>query len=144
MRGGKVRGSSFVWQTKSAADGLVSSQTDPCQLLSVPHLNILHLLTFLSLDPPNVTVTSSSTDPVVEGDDSVSLKCEVDANPEAEITWRKDGDRRVLGNFPVLDIGVVSRTDTGTYSCTATNELGESPPGYVEVETYCEYRQSWI
>ena len=75
----------------------------------------------------------------LQGEDSVSLKCEVDANPEAEITWRKDGDRRVLGNFPVLDIGVVSRTDTGSYSCTATNELGESPPGYVDVETYCEY-----
>ena len=77
---------------------------------------------------------------MVEGEDSVSLKCEVDANPEAEITWRKDGDRRVLGNFPVLDIGVVSRTDTGSYSCVATNDLGESPPGYVDVETYCEYR----
>ena len=37
----------------------------------------------------------------------MSLKCEVDANPEAEITWRKEGDRRVLGNFPVLDIGRV-------------------------------------
>ena len=40
-------------------------------------------------------------------EDSMSLKCEVDANPEAEITWRKEGDRRVLGNFPVLDIGRV-------------------------------------
>ena len=89
-----------------------------------------------------MTVSSSTDAPAVEGDDSVSLKCDVDANPPAEITWRKDGDRRVLGNFPVLDIGVVSRTDTGTYSCTATNELGESPPGYVEVETYCEYPES--
>ena len=76
-----------------------------------------------------MTVSSSADGPVVEDEDSVSLKCEVrrsimmmimtmmmmmimmqvDANPEAEITWRKDGDRRVLGNFPVLDIGVVSR-----------------------------------
>ena len=38
------------------------------------------------------------------------MMMQVDANPEAEITWRKDGDRRVLGNFPVLDIGVVSRS----------------------------------
>ena len=61
-------------------------------------------------DPPNVTVSSSAEGAVVEDEDSVSLKCEVDANPEAEITWRKEGDRRVLGNFPVLDIGVVSRS----------------------------------
>ena len=82
------------------------------------------------------------------------MMMQVDANPEAEITWRKDGDRRVLGNFPVLDIGVVSRSvvvilmimitmmlarrDTGTYSCTATNDLGQSAPGYVDVETHCK------
>ena len=57
-----------------------------------------------------MTVSSSAEGAVVEDEDSVSLKCEVDANPEAEITWRKEGDRRVLGNFPVLDIGVVSRS----------------------------------
>ena len=85
------------------------------------------------------------------------MMMQVDANPEAEITWRKDGDRRVLGNFPVLDIGVVSRSvvgvvvilkimitmmiarrDTGTYSCTATNDLGQSAPGYVDVDTHCK------
>ena len=45
------------------------------------------------LDPPNVTVSTTAEGPVVEGDDSVTLKCDVDANPEAEITWRKEGDR---------------------------------------------------
>ena len=54
-----------------------------------------------------MTVSSTAEGPVIEDEDSVSLKCEVDANPEAEITWRKEGDRRVLGNFPVLDIGRV-------------------------------------
>ena len=49
-----------------------------------------------------MTVSSTAEGPVIEDEDSVSLKCEVDANPEAEITWR---NRRVLGNFPVLDIG---------------------------------------
>ena len=101
-------------------------------------LSMFSLIKFSLLDPPNVTVSSSAVGPVVEDADTVALKCEVDANPEAEITWRKEGDRRVLGNFPVLDIGVVTRSDTGTYSCTATNELGQSAPGYVEVETHCE------
>ena len=45
----------------------------------------------------------------------------MDANPEAEITWKKEGDRQVLGNFPVLYyISVVSNTDTRTYSCLTT------------------------
>ena len=73
-------------------------------------MSSLFLICLHFSDPPNVTVSSSAEGAVVEDEDSVSLKCEVDANPEAEITWRKEGDRRVLGNFPVLDIGVVSRS----------------------------------
>ena len=64
-----------------------------------------------------MTVSSSAEGAVVEDEDSVSLKCEVDANPEAEITWRKEGERRVLGNFPVLDIGVVSRCGVQSVTC---------------------------
>ena len=60
--------------------------------------------------PPNVTTSSSAAGPVVEGRDSVTLSCAADANPEAELAWRKEGEGRVLGNFPTLDIGVVSRT----------------------------------
>ena len=89
--------------------------------------------------PPNVTVSSSAGGPVVEGIDSVTLTCASSANPEAELAWRKEGGGRVLGNFPTLDIGVVSRTDMGTYTCTATNALGVSAPEAVDVVTYCKY-----
>ena len=75
------------------------------------------MIFLLFSDPPNVTVSSSAEGAVVEDEDSVSLKCEVDANPEAEITWRKEGERRVLGNFPVLDIGVVSRCGVQSVAC---------------------------
>ena len=92
--------------------------------------------------PPNVTVSSSAGGPVVEGIDSVTLTCASSANPEAELAWRKEGGGRVLGNFPTLDIGVVSRTDMGTYTCTATNALGVSAPEAVDVVTYCKYSSS--
>ena len=49
------------------------------------------------------------------------------------------GKKIVLGNFAVLDIRVVSRTDIGTYTCTATNQLGVSPPKSVDVDIYCKY-----
>ena len=80
---------------------------------------------------------------MVEGIDSVTLTCAASANPEAELAWRKEGGGRVLGNFPTLDIGVVSRTDMGTYTCTATNPLGVSAPEAVDVVTYCEYWSSF-
>ena len=84
-----------------------------------------------------MTVTSSASGPVVEGEDSVSLTCEADSNPESELAWRKEGNRRVLSSSQVLDLGVVSRTDIGTYTCTATNQLGSSP-GSVDVVTHCK------
>ena len=93
--------------------------------------------------PPNVTVSSSAGGPVVEGIDSVTLTCASSASPEAELAWRKEGGGRVLGNFPTLDIGVVSRTDMGTYTCTATNALGVSAPEAVDVVTYCKYWPSY-
>ena len=68
----------------------------------------------------------------------LSLTCVSSTNPEAELAWRKEGGGRVLGNFPTLDIGVVSRTDMGTYTCTATNALGVSAPEAVDVVTYCK------
>ena len=72
------------------------------------------------------------------------MACAADANPEAELAWRKEGEGRVLGNFPTLDIGVVSRTDMGTYTCTATNPLGVSQPATVDVITYCKYLSSFL
>ena len=87
--------------------------------------------------PPNVTVTSSASGPVLEDEDSVSLNCEVDSNPESEIAWRKEGNRKVLSSSPLLELGLVSRTDIGTYTCTATNPLG-SDTSSVDVITHCK------
>ena len=84
-----------------------------------------------------MTVTSSASGPVLEDEDSVSLNCEVDSNPESEIAWRKEGNRKVLSSSPLLELGVVSRTDIGTYTCTATNPLG-SDTSSVDVITHCK------
>ena len=83
-------------------------------------------------------MTSSADRPVVEGVDSVTLKCEVDSNPESEVIWRREGDRQVLGSRPVLEIGVVNRKDLGTYSCTATNPLGTATES-TDVVTHCMF-----
>jgi hypothetical protein len=48
----------------------------------------LNSVTFLSV-PPNVTVVSASYEPHVEGKDTMNLTCLVEANPPAEIAWRR-------------------------------------------------------
>ena len=39
--------------------------------------------------PPNVSVVSASYEPHMEGKDTMNLTCLVEANPPAEIAWRR-------------------------------------------------------
>lgn len=65
---------------------------------------------------------------------SVTLACQVSAQPAAQATWSKDGaplesSSRVListtlKNFQLLTILVVAAEDLGVYTCSASNALG--------------------
>ena len=47
------------------------------------------LISNLPPDPPKVAVRKSKSGPLLESEDDVSLYCDVDASPEAEIAWLK-------------------------------------------------------
>ncbi|XP_051023238.1 LOW QUALITY PROTEIN: obscurin-like [Acomys russatus] len=65
---------------------------------------------------------------------SVTLACQVLAQPTAQATWSKDGARlessghllisSTLKNFQLLTILVVTEEDLGTYTCCVSNPLG--------------------
>ncbi|EGV98930.1 Obscurin [Cricetulus griseus] len=65
---------------------------------------------------------------------SVTLACQVLAQPTAQATWSKDGDllessghlliSSTLKNFQLLTILVVREEDLGTYTCCVSNPLG--------------------
>ena len=74
-------------------------------------------------------MTASQTT-LTEGQDSLTLNCEVDSNPPATITWFKDLETEnfeKVGSGKELIISTINRFNTGTYTCIATNLLGESP-----------------
>ena len=74
-------------------------------------------------------MTASKTT-LTEGRDSLTLNCEVDANPPATIKWFKNLETEnfeEVGSGTELVISPISRHNSGTYTCIATNIIGESP-----------------
>ena len=72
------------------------------------------------------------------GEDGVTLYCNVDANPPANIVWRKEGSRKIRGRTTELVFDVVGKEDAGDYYCQAINELGRRSSSVISIETYCE------
>ncbi|KAG9468440.1 hypothetical protein GDO78_022730, partial [Eleutherodactylus coqui] len=68
----------------------------------------------------------ASTVTVKDGD-SLTLKCIVDSNPNASITWRKDGKvlpQTVSDQIVILELINLAVSDVGRFQCSATNEHG--------------------
>jgi hypothetical protein len=81
---------------------------------------------------------------------SVSLKCEIDANPMSAAKWHRDADTSHSNtSLPQLEtnkdgslnFSSISKNDTGWYRCTTQHEFGSFASfGYfLNVRTTCEY-----
>ncbi|XP_061680955.1 hemicentin-1 isoform X2 [Syngnathoides biaculeatus] len=84
------------------------------------------------LVPPSILQEGSVTDTKVKERHNITLSCEASGNPIPEIIWLKDGkelvaDRghHVSSHGRHLQISGVKVTDTGRYSCLASNIAGD-------------------
>lgn len=97
---------------------------------------------FLLLVPADITEISSEQ--TVHEGDNLQLTCKASGKPEPNITWTKEktgnkGNTGVLQEGKVLTIKKISRTDSGTFNCTAYNGFGEADSQTVQVNVICEY-----
>ena len=78
-----------------------------------------------SLDAPVLRTTSTDRVAAAIGTTAM-MKCSVSAYPEANLLWMKE-DGTLLNNngSSTLYINQVSSKDYGTYTCKASNHLGE-------------------
>ncbi|KAG1684203.1 Irregular chiasm C-roughest protein [Nymphon striatum] len=67
--------------------------------------------------PP--TVKSKIENIAAEEGKEVTLKCDVDGNPEPEIIWTHEGSEKILGVGKDLVIKNLTREHTGRYTCRA-------------------------
>ncbi|XP_034438633.1 hemicentin-1 isoform X1 [Hippoglossus hippoglossus] len=84
------------------------------------------------LVPPSIVSEGSVVDTKVKEKHNITLTCEASGNPVPEIKWLKDGqtlvpDRRhqVLSHGRFLQISGAQVSDTGRYSCLASNSAGD-------------------
>ena len=111
-----------------------------CTLLEdvSPLVYISHHLTIFHSAAPVIDTPSSSTVTVAIGS-SLTLSCTSHGSPPDTFTWRKDNDPTVLQstNITAVDytstsavfladysIDSVTTSDSGAYTCTATNPIG--------------------
>ena len=91
---------------------------------------------------PNGLVGSSYIDgykvSLTEGD-SVIIGCKPDANPAADVAWRRAGHRDVWSRDKEVLIENVGRDHAGIYTCTAHNKLGVSGPREILLDIECEW-----
>lgn len=82
--------------------------------------------------PPEIKYEGHPREEVEEGG-SLTLSCVADANPTANIVWRKSGQSSIYDINPSITFPTIQRTDSGVYSCSAKNDFGDSPEIQVTV-----------
>nr|XP_022298140.1 lachesin-like isoform X2 [Crassostrea virginica] len=91
-----------------------------CLLNTKPvQMKTLHLTVLTKI---NKTVSSTNMN-VFEGED-VELYCEVRGNPEPLVRWIRNGESVVVGKN--LSLHDVTCESSGTYTCTASNNVGKA------------------
>ena len=73
-----------------------------CDFLK-PFLDILtYVINLIYIDPPKqdaVSIDISKEGPLTDNEDTVTLSCEAEANPEPEITWLRSSGNVSLRNI---------------------------------------------
>lgn len=84
--------------------------------------------------PPSISGSEMPTEIGVLFNESIQLECQVQGNPSPTIQWLKDGEiidsstnysLSISSNRRTLTVAAAEITDSGKYTCVATNSAGE-------------------
>lgn len=89
-------------------------------------------------DPPEVQLRGIPQHDLEDGKDHLSLRCHSDANPPASVIWQKLGGVPITHIQEILYFKPITQRDSGTYSCTAKNNVGSSQPVSTTLDVKCK------
>lgn len=115
----------------------VTDEQKNCGPLSLIVSELLHRSWFFA-GPPHI-VSKSETRHLIGAGETLRLTCLVEAVPPAIITWQKDGDMihpgwdryRTNEHAHTLKIKDLETTDSGVFTCLATNGFGSVKVTYL-------------
>eukprot|EP00079_Xenopus_tropicalis_P024320 XP_012816895.1 PREDICTED: hemicentin-1 [Xenopus tropicalis] len=88
--------------------------------------------------PPNIAGVSGTQNITVLQKKQITMECKSDALPPPRITWLKDGQPlqpspmvHILSNGQFVQIDNTEVTDTGRYTCIATNIAGKTTKEFI-------------
>jgi len=120
----------------------VENDAEPIQ-----QLNQLQILV-----PPKITTSHTGQNLTVKKDSSLKLSCNASGFPSPTISWQRQhrllpsGEKRIYGDS--LWFHRVSRSDSGTYICTADNNVGPPVTASIDLnviyEPEIEVDKSWV
>ena len=109
-----------------------------CSVYFIFHLK--NTFKFFFSDPASFTNVSKDTS-LLEGKD-LQLFCDASGMPPPNITWVRispsGSESNVLHWGTTWDFKNISRTEAGTYRCTASNGVGSSVSRVLQINVECE------
>ena len=101
-------------------------------------MNNIALFLFLLDGPESVTLSPPTTTYTVRvGDNIPSISCTASCRPQCIFMWTGSNvpDRTTNDLF----LQNINRNQSGTFYCTATNEVGSERPSSVVVDVRCKF-----
>lgn len=99
------------------------------------------LLILVNADSPKDVSVIARPSLVVEEKEPLTLECSARSDPPVtSVTWRKmsDGETEILGKTQTFSLKSVSPSDSGLYSCEASNDVGTGNSPQTELRVKCE------
>lgn len=82
---------------------------------------------------PEIKLEGKPNEDIEEGK-SLTLRCVADGNPKASIVWKKSGYAGIYSTNEEITFIPITRRDSGVYSCSARNDVGESKELEISVD----------
>lgn len=95
----------------------------------------------MNADSPKDVSVIARPSLVVEEKEPLTLECSARSDPPVtSVTWRKmsDGATEILGKTQTFSLKSVSPSDSGLYSCEASNDVGTGNSPQTELRVKCE------